>query len=173
MATLVLPPCPGSVCHHPSSSYIMWVLCHCTRHCKSDTLCDCPFFVRYAICPTLSSKLVQTAANARKCVTFQVLSLSLQKSLLLALRDSLWYSQTYFQLVIAFSVFYIFSFVIFFVGIFLAGAGSFVTVFDEILYAEYDSRNQNDILYLGLAMQLGSVIGVVIISKWIDITKYF
>ena len=55
----------------------------------------------------------------------------------------------------------------------MAGAGSFVTVFDEILYAEYDSRDQGDVLYLGIAMQLCSMFGVVVISKWIDFTKSF
>lgn len=58
-------------------------------------------------------------------------------------------------------------------GIFLGVSGAYVTVFDEVLNELKYDKYQQQVGYLGLAIQITSIIGLLIIGRWLDWTKTF
>lgn len=59
------------------------------------------------------------------------------------------------------------------VGIFLGTSGTYVTMYDEIFNAFGYERYQHDMGYLGLAIQVASIAGLLSIGIWLDYTKTF
>ena len=58
-------------------------------------------------------------------------------------------------------------------GIFLGVSGAYVTVFDEVLNELKYNKYQQQVGYVGLAIQITSIIGLLIIGRWLDWTKTF
>jgi FLVCR family feline leukemia virus subgroup C receptor-related protein len=59
------------------------------------------------------------------------------------------------------------------IGIFTASGGAFSTVFQEIIHESGYQDDQQYIAYLGVSMMATSIIGSLLIGKWIDCTKSF
>jgi hypothetical protein len=55
----------------------------------------------------------------------------------------------------------------------LAVPGAYVTVYDEVFTAVGYNKYQSDMGYLGLAMQVACIAGLLIIGRWLDWTKTF
>ena len=58
-------------------------------------------------------------------------------------------------------------------GIFLGVSGAYVTVFDEVLNQLRYDKYQQQVGYLGLAIQVTCIIGLLFIGRWLDWTKTF
>lgn len=58
-------------------------------------------------------------------------------------------------------------------GIFLGVSGAYVTVFDEVLNQLKYDKYQQQVGYLGLAIQITCIIGLLFIGRWLDWTKTF
>ena len=59
------------------------------------------------------------------------------------------------------------------IAMYLGVAGAYVTVYDEVFNAIGYSSYQSYMGYLGLAIQLVSIGGLLAIGTWIDCTKTF
>lgn len=70
------------------------------------------------------------------------------------------------QIIIIIVTFYI-------LGIFLGVSGAYVTVFDEVLNQLNYNKYQQQVGYLGLAIQITCIIGLLFIGRWLDWTKTF
>ena len=58
-------------------------------------------------------------------------------------------------------------------GIFVAEAGAFVTVVDEVLNSSGYKEYQNEIGYLGIVAQACTIVGMILAGRWVDLTKAF
>jgi FLVCR family feline leukemia virus subgroup C receptor-related protein len=66
-----------------------------------------------------------------------------------------------------------FIFFTFVFAMMLAVPGAYVTVYDEVFTAVGYNKYQGDMGYLGLAMQVACIAGLLIIGRWLDWTKTF
>ena len=58
-------------------------------------------------------------------------------------------------------------------GILLSANAVYVIAFEEVLYHSGYGQYEKDMTYIGLAMQILSIVGLLVVGKWIDYTKTF
>ena len=59
------------------------------------------------------------------------------------------------------------------IAVFNGGTNTYVTIYDEILYHTGYDGYQDEVGYLGIAIQLACALSLLIICKWIDWTRKF
>ena len=55
----------------------------------------------------------------------------------------------------------------------MGGTNTYVTIYDEILYHTGYDDYQDEVGYLGIAIQLACALSLLAICKWIDWTRTF
>lgn len=62
---------------------------------------------------------------------------------------------------------------LFITGVLTASGGAYTTVFEEVLHNAGYKHYQHYIGYLGSSMTIASIIGLLLMGRWIDYSKKF